>query len=98
MTRAFRCGILLGLIGGRLVIATAADEAAPPQGPAQVSAGYATLRPSAAAIEAWKDARFGMFISWGPVSLKGTEIGWSRKGEQRDMKEPRVHAMRAPAE
>ena len=22
--------------------------------------------------------RFGMFIHWGPVSLTGTEIGWSR--------------------
>ena len=32
-------------------------------------------------IEAWKDARFGMFIHWGPVSLKGTEIGWSRGRE-----------------
>lgn len=32
-------------------------------------------------IEKWKDARFGMFIHWGPVSLKGTEIGWSR-GDQ----------------
>lgn len=29
-------------------------------------------------IEAWMDKRFGMFIHWGPVSLKGTEIGWSR--------------------
>ena len=26
----------------------------------------------------WREARFGMFIHWGPVSLKGTEIGWSR--------------------
>jgi alpha-L-fucosidase len=26
----------------------------------------------------WRDARFGMFIHWGPVTLKGTEIGWSR--------------------
>ena len=26
----------------------------------------------------WSEARFGMFIHWGPVSLKGTEIGWSR--------------------
>jgi alpha-L-fucosidase len=26
----------------------------------------------------WSDARFGMFIHWGPVTLKGTEIGWSR--------------------
>lgn len=32
-------------------------------------------------IEIWKDARFGMFIHWGPVTLKGTEIGWSRGRE-----------------
>jgi alpha-L-fucosidase len=32
-------------------------------------------------LEEWKDARFGMFIHWGPVSLKGTEIGWSRGKE-----------------
>jgi len=32
-------------------------------------------------IEQWKDARFGMFIHWGPVTLKGTEIGWSRGRE-----------------
>ena len=30
------------------------------------------------ALAKWSDARFGMFIHWGPVSLKGTEIGWSR--------------------
>ena len=29
----------------------------------------------------WEQARFGMFVHWGPVSLRGTEIGWSR-GEQ----------------
>ena len=28
-------------------------------------------------LEWWKDARFGMFIHWGTVSLKGSEIGWS---------------------
>lgn len=32
-------------------------------------------------LEWWKDARFGMFIHWGPVSLNGTEIGWSRGRE-----------------
>ena len=26
----------------------------------------------------WEDARFGMFVCWGPVSLTGREIGWSR--------------------
>jgi alpha-L-fucosidase len=32
-------------------------------------------------IQEWKDARFGMMITWGPVSLKGTEISWSRGDE-----------------
>ncbi|MCP5519829.1 MAG: alpha-L-fucosidase [Verrucomicrobiales bacterium] len=31
-----------------------------------------------ARLQWWREARFGMFIHWGPVSLKGTEIGWSR--------------------
>ena len=35
------------------------------------------------AIERWKDARFGLFVHWGPVSLTGKEIGWSRGGERR---------------
>ncbi|MDX2444871.1 MAG: alpha-L-fucosidase [Bacteroidales bacterium] len=30
------------------------------------------------ALKKWQDMRFGMFIHWGPVSLRGTEIGWSR--------------------
>jgi alpha-L-fucosidase len=29
-------------------------------------------------LEMWKSLQFGMFVHWGPVSLKGTEIGWSR--------------------
>lgn len=29
-------------------------------------------------IERWRALRFGMFIHWGPVSLTGHEIGWSR--------------------
>ncbi len=32
-------------------------------------------------LERWRDLRFGMFIHWGPVALKGTEIGWSRGRE-----------------
>ena len=35
--------------------------------------------PAAARRLEWgRQARFGMFIHWGPVSLKGTEISWSR--------------------
>ncbi len=29
-------------------------------------------------LQAWRDARFGMFISWGPVSLTEKELSWSR--------------------
>lgn len=29
-------------------------------------------------LDWWRDARFGLFIHWGPISLKGTEISWSR--------------------
>jgi alpha-L-fucosidase len=34
-------------------------------------------------VNAWRQMKFGLFIHWGPVSLKGTEIGWSRGGERR---------------
>jgi alpha-L-fucosidase len=30
------------------------------------------------ALARWQSLRFGMFIHWGPVSLTGHEIGWSR--------------------
>jgi len=43
-----------------------------------------------AAIERWKDHRFGMFIHWGPVSIVGTEIGWSRGGPRRGRPETRT--------
>ncbi len=38
------------------------------------------LKPDPVALQEWRDAKFGVFICWGPVSIKGTEIGWSRKG------------------
>jgi len=31
-----------------------------------------------ARMQWWREGRFGMFVHWGPVSLRGTEIGWSR--------------------
>ena len=34
-----------------------------------------------AAVKKWQDARFGMFIHWGPVSLTEKEISWSRGGK-----------------
>ena len=37
-----------------------------------------TPRPYPERLQWWADGRFGLFIHWGPVSLKGTEISWSR--------------------
>ena len=32
----------------------------------------------------WRDAKFGLFIHWGPASVAGTEISWSRIGHPFD--------------
>ncbi len=37
-----------------------------------------------ARLQWWRDAKFGLFIHWGPVSIKGTEISWSRIGHPHD--------------
>ena len=47
---------------------------------AQSSTGYYS-NVDKKVIEDFMDRRFGMFIHWGPVALKGTEIGWSRNKE-----------------
>ncbi len=39
-----------------------------------ISSACSTQKP----IDAWRAMRFGMFVHCGPVSLAGTEIGWSR--------------------
>ena len=39
------------------------------------------LPPDHELIRRWQEMRFGLFVHWGPVSLKGTEIGWSRGRE-----------------
>ena len=64
------CGFML------LAVALFASRRAPAQSaPAAPPAG-----PNA---DWWRAARFGLFVHWGPVSLNGTEIGWSRGGERR---------------
>ena len=64
----------LSALGGATLIAPALLSTASQKSAPAVSAG-----PSAAERLAWwRDARFGLFIHWGPVSLKGTEISWSR--------------------
>ncbi|MDY7396966.1 alpha-L-fucosidase [Aureibaculum sp. 2210JD6-5] len=39
------------------------------------------LKTNSEALKNFQDMRFGMFIHWGPVVLRGTEISWSRGKE-----------------
>ncbi len=41
-------------------------------------------QPGADRMAWWRDARFGLFIHWGPASVRGTEISWSRIGHPHD--------------
>ncbi|MBI5822137.1 MAG: alpha-L-fucosidase [Verrucomicrobia bacterium] len=40
--------------------------------------GQPWLKADSVALQRWQAMRFGMFICWGPVTLTGLEIGWSR--------------------
>lgn len=39
---------------------------------------YPNLQTNQNALKRFQDNRFGMFIHWGPVTLRGEEISWSR--------------------
>jgi alpha-L-fucosidase len=65
--------LAFGLIGSPLLPGgspAGAEPGATPPSP--------TPRPYPERLRWWADGRFGLFIHWGPVSLKGTEISWSR--------------------
>lgn len=47
-------------------------------GELQEAQSTATPRAYDPRLRWWAESRFGIFIHWGPVSLKGTEISWSR--------------------
>ena len=42
------------------------------------SAEWDMLTAKPGIVEAWQGMRLGMFVCWGPVTLTGLEIGWSR--------------------
>ena len=62
---------------------------------AESDAPWDMLTAKPEALEAWKDRRFGLFICWGPVSLTGKEIGWSR-GEPSWGRRPGVRGAKGP--
>lgn len=72
--------VVLGLLAPAMALGQAGAAAAE-QGSRTTATEEASAIPWQAppeAIARWQAMRFGLFIHWGPVSLKGTEIGWSR--------------------
>ncbi|HNT89564.1 MAG TPA: alpha-L-fucosidase, partial [Candidatus Hydrogenedentes bacterium] len=63
--------IVLGVVAG--LCGAAETASAPPDPTCEDETGA-----NPESLAQWQAWRFGMFIHWGPVSLKGTEIGWSR--------------------
>jgi alpha-L-fucosidase len=57
-----------------IMLAVSVSESAEPA--KRTQEGFLKAKPQV--VEAWQDLRFGMFLCWGPVSLTGREIGWSR--------------------
>jgi alpha-L-fucosidase len=60
---------VLILIGAFSALA-AEEKAAPPKDPGA----------PAEAIAKWREMKLGLFITWGPCSIKGVNIGWERGG------------------
>ena len=74
------CRLLLALglwLAGAGSIGRAAEAA--PRLPVDENAAERDAR-----LAWWRDARFGLFIHWGPASLSGREISWSRIGHPHD--------------
>jgi alpha-L-fucosidase len=70
MKRHLRLLSLVGAALAALAFLSAASQRRGADSPAAL--------PAAERLAWWREARFGLFIHWGPVSLKGTEISWSR--------------------
>jgi alpha-L-fucosidase len=69
--RSISFGLLSFVVATTIGVGLRAEEAKP-----AASASLPKAYPQR--LGWWADGRFGMFIHWGPVSLKETEISWSR--------------------
>ena len=64
------------LLACSLAVSISALDAAPTNSISTSAHSWPAADPDA--VNHWRSLRFGMFIHWGPVSLTGHEIGWSR--------------------
>jgi alpha-L-fucosidase len=68
-------GVVACLLTGAALTALRPNATAAESQPTRTST---TPRSYPERLQWWAQGRFGIFIHWGPVSLKGTEISWSR--------------------
>ena len=73
-----RVGITTRLVPVKKLLLLAALMVVVNFAPAQTAAVTPDTNASAARLRWWREARFGMFIHYGPVTLTGKEISWSR--------------------
>lgn len=71
-------GARTGMVGMALLCVVSAFVENLSAAPSAAAGQPSWMQPDPAALQRWRDMRFGMFIHWGPVSLTGNEIGWSR--------------------
>ena len=71
----------MGKVGVGKIFLTAIAAALSTGTLAEKGTGEPWRNPDSAAVNNWKDLRFGMFICWGPCTLGGHEISWSRGRE-----------------
>src|SRR5579863_6208931 len=70
-----------GTVYGNQVLTATVTDGAGLQGQTSIPVFLPTPLPyksSPTSLDTWRSNRFGMFIHWGPVTLTGLEISWSR--------------------
>jgi alpha-L-fucosidase len=81
------CAVAAGMAMCMAIPAGAEAPAQPAAAPPAAAPEPEYLKAKPEDMQWWREARFGMFIHWGSVSLKGTEIGWSRGGKRGNRKD-----------
>ena len=77
--------ILLELLAAAVFANAVSCRSAQSAGPESLPSRAVNPRPCTEAEKQWwRDAKFGLFIHWGPASVNGTEISWSRIGHPHD--------------
>lgn len=66
------------LLGCAAISPLQAEQNPPQTGVAPAAEATETPEEHAARVNWWRDAKFGLFLHWGPASIAGTELSWSR--------------------